>query len=501
MKMIKILAANVFAVMLGQAAFASQSNPAVVINVVGSTAFRYAVSAAEVVACSAHGTPAVMSYSDSGKGFGVTFANASKSGHSNVYGFLADGTEVMYRNSWTGSVAGLVDLTSDNTTLTYIPTTAGMSAAPGTLAAATDTGAPNVTMADTQLSDIEAVVTSAGTAATSPINFLHNLKSASVVQGGRLRAAAGDPGVAAITFAWVAGSISSGSQPFTGSAANMTTDVASALVSNGNVPLSVFTGNENDSINDNYVLLVGRSEDSASRVTAFAEAQSGGVQGTKGYGQNTFQYMLKQSGVAYPTSAQSAGYPSISTVSAGITSFQLWPTPWGIAGEPQLTWSTTGHSGYNNGGDVASILSSPNPVSGSSFSSPTGAPALDGNLYFVGYLGTGDLSGLSGNYVILNYNGVSCISSGTTLNPAPVIAGQYGFWGYEQLYFLAAGSASNACSGAAGSTGTMRDAADGLADAIWGTATANMANSGVNIPTDMDGGFIAKNPAAGSYAN
>jgi hypothetical protein len=485
MKISKLVSAGSLALALAGVASASQSSPAVLINIVGSTAFRNAVTAAEVATLSNVGTNlagghALASYTGS-----TAFNGSNQSGasQSNVYGYLSDGTtEVMYRNDWTGSAAGLIDLTQGNSTLTFIPTSATMSAVNGgggtAYSSTLVTATPSVTLCDVDDTDIAESIKTQGTVGKS---YSKTILSAALQDGGQT---AGPNGcVAVITFEWVTGAVASG-QSIPTNLTNMTTDNASALISGGNIPLSQFTGNTSDE--NNFVLLVGRSEDSGSRVTAFGEAQSGGIAATEGYGQSCQQYMLQQTGVAYPTSAQPAGYPSIST-GTGLTSFKLWPTNWGIGGESSLAWASTGHSGYNGGGDVAAILNTPNPVVYSSFSSVPGSAQPSGvnsssQLYFVGYLGVTDAAKVT-NGRALTYNGVA-------YSTAAVIDGQYGFWGYEHLYYLTSATGSQVA------IGSNQTAADALADTIFGL-TSSQLSAGVNFSSM----FASKGFAAGSAAN
>jgi len=193
--------------------------------------------------------------------------------------------------------------------------------------------------------------------------------------------------------------------------------------------------------------------------------------------------------VAYPTSAQSSGYPSISQGS-GLTSFKLWPSNWGIGGESTLAWGSSGHSGYNGGGDVAAIIGTPNPVTYSSFSSvpvsaqPSGVSGSS-QIYFVGYLGTSDAAtAVTDGGRALSYNGVA-------YSAAAVEDGQYGFWGYEHMYYLTSATGSQVA------IGSSQAAADALADTIYNSPIANLSSAGVPF-TSM---VAAKNLAAGSAAN
>jgi hypothetical protein len=284
----------------------------------------------------------------------------------------------------------------------------------------------------------------------------------------------------------------------------MTQDNAAALIATGHQPLSTFTGSTAD--DNNWVLLVGRSEDSGSRTNAFAEANSGGTGGAAAaVGQACKQYMISGTGIPVETSAQPSGYTALSAAGTEVTTFALWPSNWAIAGETSLNWNSTGHSGYNNGGDVGFILGTPEPVTFSSFSpAPTGASkpsgiAASSSVYFVGYLGTADVSkATGGGGKALTYNGVG-------FSAAAVESGQYGLWGYEHILWLTSALPSTTqnplVSGAPG-FGSL-ETAQILGSTLLATATSNLASAGVKISDMTSSGKTIAKPGglAGQYAN
>ena len=169
--------------------------------------------------------------------------------------------------------------------------------------------------------------------------------------------------------------------------------------------------------------------------------------------------------------------------SNAIAGFKLWPRNWYVNTIPTLNWLTTGHSGYNTGGDVATMLETPNPVVTTGWTvsnAPTGFTVGTSKAYFVSCLGSSDalaVAKLGGT--LLSYNGVvfaPTTGSGSTLAYSSFNAvqqGQYSSWTTEFLYYL------NSATGTQVAVGAAKPVADGLADLIWNTATSGLGNAGV----------------------
>jgi hypothetical protein len=475
MKSFKLLAAASLAAGFASAAFAAP----LVVNITGSTAFRSATTLGEIT---------LLSHASGGGAASPTgaFVGAgpfTKATYSIVHGFLADGvTEVYIRNDWTGATAGVTDLANGNTALTWVPTgsigsvalasdgTGGTSLATG---ANTDTGAPMVSMDDEQANDSAASIV--GGPNPGP-TYAANILNAALQAGGTSTGANAGP-VAAVTFAWAAGvqSTGTGACPIS----NITQEQAAALLVNGYLPLSVFTGNSADA--SNFVFMIGRNEDSGSRCAYEAESLGGGIGGAGAFGAPIQQFMLKQSGVPYPANN---AYASLSVGSNTIAGFKLWPASWAVNTIPTLNWRTIGHSGYNTGGDVATILETPNPVVTTGWTvanAPAGFTVGTSKAYFVSCLGTSDalaVAKLGGT--ILSYNGnlpatMPAVSGSATAYSdfVPVVQGQYSIWTTEFLYYL------NSATGTQVAVGAAKPVADGLADLIWSTTTSGLGNAGV----------------------
>ncbi|MEI6860993.1 MAG: hypothetical protein WCL04_01925 [Verrucomicrobiota bacterium] len=200
---------------------------------------------------------------------------------------------------------------------------------------------------------------------------------------------ANDYVVGVITFQWVRGNITnSGGAGSTGIAGltNVTTLQAQTLLSGG-MPLSAFTGVTTDTASMN---ILGRDEDSGTRVVTFAES-------------------------AYGVETTPTQY-TVSLTSGQVTNFV--PTP-AVASLLGFKYDA-GHSGYSSGGTLATNLSA-------SVSSTL-------HTYFIGYAGVNDAASVTGG-LLLKYNGEDC-------SDANVKSGKYTFWSYEHLMFRSGASAT-----------------------------------------------------------
>jgi hypothetical protein len=406
---------------------------------------------------------------------------------------------VYYRNHWTGACAGPADLTIGNQTLSWIPatpailaqlTTSGFGFPVGT--EAVDSTAPSVAFSDSQFLDAQNSVVTQGTVGKA----FAGIMSTAVANEGLSDAGAGTP-VGAVVFEWVLGVQGDGNPaPFT----NITQQQAAALIKTGFLPLSVFTGNAADS--SNYVILTGRNEDSGTRYDTFAESQTG-------FGQNAVQFMIKQANHAYPANNL---YPFSSgtalSVDTGIAGFQSWPktagaNSWAFNTDPTLDWKTPGHSGYINGGDVATILRTPNPVVTTGWVVPAATQALfpsftpgTTKVYVISYLGVSDgnkiTSGNAVNGTALTYNGVSFSTSN-------VANGNYSFWAYEHEYYLTGAPVATAygTTNPVGLGTGAQEAADAIANTLVGLTQAQLGAAGVPYPSLQ----AVRGNSAGSFIN
>jgi len=490
MKSHKLITAGLLAASL--ASMASAALTGTVVNVVGSSAFRSAVINAQISQLSHVGA-------NLGGGIAETAsigASIGSAGISLVHGYDAVGNEVVYRNHFTGSAAGVYDLSAGNPVsqlpLTVVPVVGNVNLAAGS---DTDTPAPTVSFTDVQAADAAAALSTAIGGGT----FASAITSAGLVNAGTV--ANKDTGVAAATFKWVLGNSAvapanwaSSVQPDLVSPKvpyNLTQQNAATLIASGFINLATITGYSADATS--YVVLVGRNEDSGSRIIYQAESLGGGTLGNaNAFGAATNQFMLKQNGVAYPTgpSNSTGSYPTIATVAGadGITGFKVWPrlqalpanTGWTVSTISGLTWKVNGHSGYNGGGDVKAILSTQNPVTlaghfteagGGASGLPAGATAV----YFVSCLGSSDAGGVTGG-TILPYNGV-------TYSDNAVFEGQYSLYTFEHQYYKPA------------LAGIEKVAADGLANTLLGFTSAQIGAAGLDLTDFLNG--LNRGAAAG----
>jgi hypothetical protein len=400
------------------------------------------------------------------------------------YGTIA-GHETIIKTYWTGSIAGIIELAQNeqlngvfmaDSVLTPLASGAVTSVSGYTTESA---HAATVAMADNPVSEAQGILGTAK-ASTAKTNAVNAIKNAVFQDAGVTAGPA--KAVALVAFQWVLGNtddktVVSGvntTPPFT----NITQQQAGALVKNGYLPLSQFTGNSGDA--DNYVFLVGRNEDSGTRNAAFAEAQTG-------FGRSANQ-------VATSTTAT-------------LSTLALYPIT-GLYQETSITWNTLGHSGYNTGTNVATALSyvCPNLHANSTDKAGLGngmdsilAPDgwdLNGvgtsKCYLISYLGISDVASVVGR-APLTYNGVPFSASN-------VNNGLYTFWNYEHSYYLTNGT-NSINSGDNGQTaGTARAVADAIADDIYNadaTFDAGTGPAGVLITTSL----LATRQQAGSPVN
>jgi len=393
------------------------------------------------------------------------------------YGASA-GQWVIIKTDWTGSAAGLVDVSSGtvdtfmaDSNLTGL--TPGASGTNAIHSFATDPETPNVTMSDSFLSS---VVKSIATATTGGASFSKTVNNANL-DGAGTEAEGVDGVVGIIPFEWLAGAQTSGSAPFT----NMTQEAAAALESTGYVSVNQL----GLSSTTDYLFLIGRNEDSGTRIAAQAEAQLGSAAGSASFGKPMTQYYAAFKTVTaasvsndktFTNSVLVQGSNTIETGGTGTTVVDImpWPANQEVNTETALSWSANGHSGQVSGGDVASMLEAtcsntlPITIGTSTSNTPTAdfVSGRPGNwvtgtskAYLVGYIGLADAGGIptSSTTVALSYNGVP-------YSPANILSGAYTFWAFEHMYYPDAMAGT-----VAGNTADT--IADTLLDGIGGTVT------------------------------
>ena len=188
---------------------------------------------------------------------------------------------------------------------------------------------------------------------------------------------------------------------FPAAAANLTTQIAQLLYSNGWVPLSVFTGDSADEHKIVYAL--GRNSDAGQRLASYAEFGLGANATVQVWYPTTNPPPAQLTAPATPTGQLTSG-----TVKYGgtVENIVLWP----IETVSGVNSGSEGNSGFTTGADLAPYLTT---VLSSVAYKTVDTAATAG--YFIGYVTPSDYNNLIANSVIpdaskgvpLKYNGVS----------------------------------------------------------------------------------------------
>jgi hypothetical protein len=450
MKLQKLLSIGALA-----AAAANTPASAATLHIVGSTAFRASVTQAIFQVLG--GAPLTVGGTTT-----VNYATNKGGGAVNVlgssYGVFqsADGTMTV-ETYWTGSLAGVVDLVATTTDPFPSPNQTvpamQLSTTGGTLGSGyvKETVAPDIAMSDSFFGSIsQEIATSSFSGAvgtyTTPSALAAAIKGSALKDGGTTR---GPVGI--VPFEFITGNITAattGSATVSPSFTNITSTVAQNLIA-GPTPVSLSTGNPSDK--NSYMYLIGRNEDSGTRIDTFAVAGQT-VNPTNGVFQEQVAFANNQQAESTSTTTANptGGYtPSYSPGTPGGTqaiatvavSEAAGSTPKGVSfggantdafpveqlnTEPNIGWGLQGHSGYIAGGDVANVLSAFN--SQTTLVVPANAPSENtGNVYYVGYVGLADATKvLYGTE--LQYNGVKA-------TPATIANGSYNLWSMEHYYY------------------------------------------------------------------
>jgi hypothetical protein len=387
-----------------------------------------------------------------------------KSGAALFHGFLkSNGQEVTIKTLWTGSVAGVVDVGSINniggasnstgwidSSVIAVSTSVyggqnpdGSLVTDGAQASPTkeaDPGSPpNIAMSDSFRASTQKAIQ---TEPTNGRTIANTIGTAGLI----------DNKIGVVPFAFVAGAQNDVAAaqtlaPFS----NVTTQVARQLENAGFIQASAFTGSTSD--NANFVFLIGRNEDSGSRVAAQAEPRFN-------YGQSSLQYQGHFTGTVTQQGA-SGGNPAIDEggSAAQLSQLSLWPANWVVNTVTSLNWNTSGHSGFNGGGDVAAMLAATSPVNSITFftndNGDTGQPGTftgSSKAYLVGYLGIADAVGsgsLDTNPASATFgkitgggvpNGRLLTYNGAPYSVANIQNGRYSFWEFEHLFYKTGGA-------------------------------------------------------------
>ena len=413
MKTFKVLAASMLALSVATLASASAVTQ---IRITGSTAFRKATHAAIINILNSptaawSGTASNVSGVSS-----AVFAGTLKSGPS-------AGQSVVFQVTWAGSTGGIQTVAQQSPVLTkaWLTTANTMSSISlsGTSVSPTfNGGTANATITETQPADVAMSDTFQGSSIFTGAGY------ATLV----------DSVVGVVPFRWVRSNaatnngLTTSSNSSFASITNMTTLNAINLL-NGGLPLSQFTGNPADS--GIAVEVMGRDEDSGTRLVSFAEP---------GFGPQSTP-------LQYETTV---GTGTLANVITALNPFHA-NTVLGIS-------FPIGHSGYSGGGALVTELNR----------------AIDPSLstFTIGYLGRSDALTVT-NGASLTYNGVAETS-------ANIQNGTYTFWSYEHLMYKSSLS------------GVTKNASDLLATQIHDADAASVGEliSNMQVGRTVEGGPV-----------
>jgi hypothetical protein len=481
------------------AGFASAASAQTHIYIAGSTAFRGGATKAIEDTL----TPGYSYAFDAGS----TGSKTQYSGGAAIYsgtiatGLTDAGSPVIIKTFWTGSAAGCLDVSSTTSVTGFIPDnrlpqTSGSNGL-NVNGYTKESDVPNVAFSDAFSASVAASI------ATAPGNgktFSARVTAANLQAAGSL----GETVVGIVPFVWVAGAQSTGTVPFS----NITQQAASALCSAGRIPaMALQSGTAAVTNTNDWVFLIGRNEDSGSRIAPQAEAALGVPASKASFGLNMQQHYavftantgsISTDGAFASDDTDMNGNPLGSIQTGGtnctVSDVGLWPADAPVNTEPSINYQIEGHSGQIAGGDVAAVLEAVNPLFLNLQFIDSGDGVLGINwdttnstdhkqkAYLIGYLGGADAGGIpaSAGCTALTYNGVP-------YTPENVLNGSYTFWTFEHMYYRT-GAATNAVSG------VSKAYADDVADQIFSrdAQTDSSGNVDTNSPgtSPKDGGVL-----------
>ena len=381
MKSFKLLAASAIAAASASLALAA-TNPqvvttgasqnATVIHISGSTAFRSAVTT------SIRNLPWVGTMYFGGD------SNAVGASHGIYLGQLAgtSKTWIVIKLSWSGSeggihaVAGTPAGFADPTNKFYDD-----SVVTGTAGQLSDTG---TTLATALIDEI----------AAGDIALSDTFQSSSAYRSSNGYLSLADTKIGIVPFLWIG---ANGND----SVINNLTHQQIKVALSGKGFEKFWTGTNNGTTDNYQVVVVGRNEDSGTRVTAYQES---------GYGAGT---------------ASQQYYPVGSSPYTGLV----------VAPASVSLLGAVGNGGYSSGGTLSNVLAD---------------TSLTAFANVIGYLGLSDAKAnlVAGTITPLPWEGVqyfnSIVAGAPTYNDALVWNGKYTFWGYEHLMTRSPASADTA---------------------------------------------------------
>jgi hypothetical protein len=322
------------------------------IYIAGATAFRSAANPAIAAYCTQNGGSVIASNN-------TTFGSASKF----VGTFSNNGSLHYISVSWSGSEGGIQSAASPRSGARTVNNSFW-----GTNASGTNSGTTVSRPADLAYSD-----TYQGTSLFNGVFAGTEYAPLESFEGGS------DGIVGVVPFCWVV----STNCPIT----NITSMQAQALLFDGNVKVSLITGNLSDT--NKGVYLLGRNTDSGTRLATFGEC---------GFGTDGLPKQYKYN---------------------STTSVSLWPRE---TINSQI--AALGNGGYSSGSSIVAAMT--NALAAGSALKVDGVSSTYAQNYLIGYSGISDANSISG-LSKLTYNGVE----GSYDN---IRNGSYTFWTYEHLY-------------------------------------------------------------------
>jgi hypothetical protein len=356
MKSFKYISASLLALSLVGAASAQT-----VIRVTGSTAYRNATEQCIQVALKS-------GYIWGGIGKTVGGTQLIYSGN-----LASNNDAVIVLTAFTGSEGGVYNLThaTPPSNATYVNQTSTV------LSALTNAGT------------VLATTTPATDNTSADISLADTFQSSSAYKTPALV----DTQVGVVPFLWVAATTNDAG------ISNMTNQLAKIALNN-QATLALWTGDHSAGNEATPVYVIGRDEDSGTRLNTFAESTFGIFSGP----------------TQYAPVGTAGSYTGIQPYPANTVNFVSYPA---------------GHSGYSTGGSVATVIED---------------PTITNSSEIIGYIGTSDaFSGLapaSGSPTLapLSWNGIvfgtaaTGGSYGTVYNESVIQNGSYTFWSYEHLF-------------------------------------------------------------------
>jgi hypothetical protein len=465
-----------------------------IVHVAGSTAFRTGTSIAIIDALAGKATASGTATKDVYAGYITSGKNVTNDAEEIFADGHIDGTSpvatTIVETNWTGSLTGVVDLIGGASKTPFLNendsvTQAALSTSGAKIAAGTYAGGALITgytlkgtgdtiqlaMSDANKLTIAKELATANQSGTvgaySTIGALAAAAGSLPVDAGTVAASAGTVGI--VPFQWFLGNYST-APAFVPT--NISQQQAASLFTNGFLPQASFTGTNNGTTDQTDTFyLVGRNEDSGTRIGALAESQFGVTAAPQ-------QWILGND------SNDLSGSWSVATSTGTATGSGVAPYPANaiLGQEPQISWSPAGHSGYASGGNVQAALNIPS-------TGTNGVPPLgDFNTltaYFIGYLGLTD-----GNSAITNAHPATALTyNGVAFTNKAVANGSYTFWTFEHAYRLNSGYTT-------GQSNVVNAIADNIygrdADAIYSSGTVTYAESTVGSGVYTEGNAPGK---------